>query len=277
MATLCTIQSTHYALGCVAGTKGHHTNCDRSAPSTKSSHNYATLPKSSEPHGAAFPANAHSPANTHSRRRRIHVAGTHAAKERTPPRNTRRPRTMLRAATNLARAGSRRSLHSGSDFLGLSVPASLGCRHGMDMSRAPGYEVAADDEPPLIGNRRLADFAARHSRLSAGQMAHADGYLWVGHVIYPTGPETEPAVSWEISYVEPDAEVEELAKALEEAIKPAVEAKRRYSGGQARRLREQREDSAARKGAKRAKKRPQRKVKNDIPCQDDDPADETPA
>lgn len=147
----------------------------------------------------------------------------------------------------------------------------------MDMTRAPGYEVAADDESPLVGDKKIADFAARHARLSLTEVEHAPGYLWVGSVLYPFGPNPDVDIlfSWENEVPKLDSEfgaaneeetdADEYVDQSDDEDLPALEAKRRYTGGQARRIRKERERNADRKPASRPSRRPIRKPENDIP------------
>lgn len=156
------------------------------------------------------------------------------------------------------------------EFLGMSVTNAPGAdpRYGMDMTRAPGYEVAADEELPLMGKQKLADFAARHGRLTTAQVSQADGHLWVGSVLYPTSFN----VDFEISSTWENASEEDFDSRLDDDNKsePVVEAKRRYTGGQARRIRKEREKTALKKAVKRPAKRDTRKPKNDVPHEQDE-------
>jgi len=181
---------------------------------------------------------------------------------------------MLRTSNLLRRAcvhgRIRRGLHEDTraDFLGISVPNTPGSdpRYGMDMTRAPGYEVAADEAAPLVGNEKLADFAVRHARLSTAQVGQADGYMWVGSVLYPTNlnADVDVSFSWEASPNDPAAEEDFEDKAHDiETSTPVIEAKRRYTGGQARRIRKERDRSAARKATKRPPKKPMPKPYTD--------------
>ncbi|KAI0564813.1 hypothetical protein FGB62_23g14 [Gracilaria domingensis] len=186
---------------------------------------------------------------------------------------------MFRSSGVIRRACARqaRLLHEDSsrgDFLGFSIsraPAS-DARYGMDMTRAPGYEVAADEEPPRTGNQKLADFASRHGRLSASQVQKAKGYLWVGTVLYPAeqGSDVDVTFTWEIVQEPEEFEHSDHVNNIIEVIdnpeeSPVMEAKRRYSGGQARRIRKERARNAAKKAVRRANKRPIRKPENDVP------------
>lgn len=182
------------------------------------------------------------------------------------------------------------------DFVGFSVSNSstFDSQFGMDMTRAPGYELAAEDDPPLVGNKKLVDFAVRHARLSSAQVCNADGYIWVGNVLYPSGipPASDFAFPWELSYdeepdidsvdVDDDVDVDPLLEAPvskkqasdivdEKDRQPVLETRRRYTGGQARRIRKERDRSVARKAIRsRTPRRPIRKPKNDVPPDDDD-------
>lgn len=151
-------------------------------------------------------------------------------------------RFLVRAA-----AASRRSLHSGNAY---SVSASgwpAGVR-GMDMTHAPGYRVAAEKADPPTPESRMADFAMRHGNLQYNDLAHAPGYLWVGRVLYPVTPE----------FITPewDIEVSESinAPAAERTQEPRY-TKRRYTGGQARRIRQQLRDVKNRRARKKAARR----------------------
>lgn len=191
---------------------------------------------------------------------------------------------MLRSARVLRRAGAysqlRRHLHEDSrgDFLGFASANIPGAdpRYGMDMTRAPGYEVAADEDPPLVGNQKLADFAARHARLSSAQISHADGYLWIGSVLYPNSiahHDFDVEFSWERDVPnekggDPDFEKPSAVETgVEEKKDEVVQASRRYTGGQARRIRKERERSAAKRASRRLRKKGPaiRKPENDIP------------
>lgn len=196
---------------------------------------------------------------------------------------------MLRSTTAIHRATlrhvrpSQRFLHEdstrGPDFLAFSLSRSAprsNSGFGMDMTRAPGYEVAADEEPPLVGNQKLADFAARHARLSTSQIAHARGYMWVGSVLYPSGYSTDSdlAFTWETidnddSTIAQSTSVskEETVANLDDEIEvvnvtddnqvradtPVAQTKRRYTSGQARRIRREREKVGNRKSRRNAK------------------------
>lgn len=163
----------------------------------------------------------------------------------------------------------------------------------MDMTHAPGYEVAEEEDPPLVGNQKVVDFAVRHARLSSAEVDNGKGYIWVGHVLYPSGhaPDGEFSYSWESDDVmESDLQCAEVApepqvdpepvtdmddppgqsKVMEEEIsQPAVEAKRRYTGGQARRIRKERERNAVKRSVRPSNRRPIRKPQNDIPKDED--------
>lgn len=182
------------------------------------------------------------------------------------------------------------------DFVGFSVSNSsaFDSQFGMDMTRAPGYELAVEDDPPLVGNKKLVDFAVRHARLSSAQVGNADGYIWVGNVLYPSGipPASDFAFPWELSHddeadfecvdVDVDVDVDPLPESPvskksspdivdEKDRRPVLETRRRYTGGQARRIRKERERSAAKKANRpRNPSRPIRKPENDIPPDDDD-------
>lgn len=207
---------------------------------------------------------------------------------------TCRGASLIRRAYNHQ---TRRLLHEDSstrsgEFLGFSVSNSsvVDPQFGMDMTRAPGYEVAAEDDAPLVGDRKLVDFAVRHARLSSAQVSNAGGYIWVGNVLYPSGmpPAADFAFPWELRHDEEsdfdsaDVEADPLVEAApvkeapqevpdEKERTPLVEAKRRYSGGQARRIRKQRDRDNAKRAARTSKtKRPVRKPKNDVSLDDDD-------
>lgn len=190
---------------------------------------------------------------------------------------------MFRGSGVLRRVCARqtRLLHEDSsrgDFLGFSIsraPAS-DARYGMDMTRAPGYEIAADEEPPQSTNQKLADFASRHGRLSTSQVQKATGYLWVGTVLYPTeqGSDVDVTFTWEIVNDHEDFGGNDHLNSIIEVVEnlednPLIEAKRRYTGGQARRIRKERTRNATKKSARRATKRPTRKPENDIPEDED--------
>lgn len=165
-------------------------------------------------------------------------------------------------------------------------------RFGMDMTHAPGYKVAADEAVPPEGVQKLADFAVRHARLTTEQVDQAYGYIWVGNVLYPTGvPSHDLSLSWFVSHEddsdfsglsEPDSSVQQnVAHSADheldlspgsDAKNPAVptaHAKRRYTGGQVRRIRKERERIVAKKANRRTKRRPIRKPINDVPSDDD--------
>lgn len=176
---------------------------------------------------------------------------------------------MLRARQVSALA--RRALHSSSSDA-FSVPSAAwpaGVR-GMDMSRAPGYQVAADEAPAPCANSRLAEFAQRHGRLERDQIANANGYLWVGPVIYPGGKCAQYTITWDVEDTDAIAAAVTAATNATETPastphRPAVYAKRRYTGGQARRIRQQRQDSLLRRARRKSSSKPTRKPKNDIP------------
>lgn len=192
----------------------------------------------------------------------------------------------------------RRRLHEDSrnDKLGFSSPIPPDPRFGMDMTRAPGYEILAEDPSP-VGNQKLVEFAITHARLSSAQIEHAHGYMWVGSVLYPTNihPDRDIDAPWD--GIELDVETKESAgerekeaenhitdvlaeeeiKAMEAEDTVEVEeteekpdvlrADRRYNNGQARRIRKERERSAVRKAQRRLRRKPPavRKPCNDIP------------
>lgn len=150
------------------------------------------------------------------------------------------------------------------------------------MTRAPGYEVAAE-EPSLVGNQKLVDFAARHARLSSSQIGQAQGYMWVGSVLYPTNlhPDYDMEAPWD-SILDDEPQADNLggekaadsadvsradAKETKTGEEEGLKANRRYTGGQARRIRKERERSAQKKALRRLRKRPSpvRKPENDIP------------
>ena len=185
---------------------------------------------------------------------------------------------------------SRRYLHEDSrtDILGFSVskPLSSDPRFGMDMTHAPGYQVLAEEDPPLEPHHRLADFAIRHARLTSAQVENAGGYLWVGSVLYPNEVSADDYVTftWEVTQdrndfdselstaEEGDDRNERLEKDVhgDKAVDTVIEAKRRYTGGQARRIRKERDASIARKINNKPKnRRPIRKPHNDIPPEED--------
>lgn len=193
---------------------------------------------------------------------------------------------MIRSTRVLRRAKLqdtiRRYLHEDSrgDFLGFSSANAPGAdpRFGMDMTRAPGYEVAADEEPPLVGNQKLADFAVRHARLSSAQVGQADGYMWIGSVLYPTnyGNDVDVEFSWErevddqglkIDFEKPAVLAPEHAHEKQIAEDDTLQAARRYTGGQARRVRKERERNAVRRAHRRLRRKgpPVRRPENDIP------------
>lgn len=197
---------------------------------------------------------------------------------------------MLRSTRLLRRAGlrgaTRRYLHEDSrgDLFGFASGNTPGAdpRFGMDMTRAPGYEVAADEEPPLVGNQKLADFAARHARLSSAQVGQANGYMWIGSVLYPAnyGHDGDVEFSWEREVDDPQGKADfgkaEVLAPSKAEVKDGkddgiVEASRRYTGGQARRLRKERERQAVRKATRRLRRKslPTRKPENDIPDVED--------
>lgn len=210
---------------------------------------------------------------------------------------------MSRGVELLRRASvqqGRRFLHGDSPsrgrrhFLDLTMSSAHKAdpRFGMDMTHAPGYKVAADDAVPPEGAQKLADFAVRHARLTTDQVDQARGYIWVGNVLYPTGMAPQDfALSWFVSHEddtdfsnlsEPDSSVQQdvthsadheldLSSPLDAKgmVTPTVHAKRRYTGGQVRRIRKERERIVARRTNRLTKRRPFRKPKNDIPSDED--------
>lgn len=242
----------------------------------------------------------------------------------------------------------RRRFHedsSGARFAAFSVtqPPSADPRFGMDLTSAPGYEVAAEDDAPLVGDAKLADFASRHAGLPAESLFAAPGYIWLGNILYPSDGASHDDLlfSWEASAATADqhpdddvlpdppaderdaarhaapaddgedpalgdgaaradaaktatqagadaaataAEVSDVAASKTAATAKATptltamappkggaeggaHAKRRYTGGQARRIRKEREkmrERAARKLRERPQ-RPMRKPHNDVP------------
>lgn len=172
-------------------------------------------------------------------------------------------------------------------------------RVGMDMTHAPGYQVAADDGPSPGAHEKLAEFAVRQGRLTSDQVLQAHGYIWIGNVLYPSGsPSHEFSFSWVVShdvdgdedgetdavhFTEPDNVSGQEHSPTDHDIdaptapncverrtsSPAVQAKRRYTGGQARRIRKERERIVAKRAARVSKRRPIRKPHNDVPSDDD--------
>jgi hypothetical protein len=165
---------------------------------------------------------------------------------------------------------------------------------GMDMTRAHGYRLSAEVAPPPSHDRLLANFAARHARLSPAQIYHADGFLWLGPVIPAEASQMaeepfENMRSWDSEdarealsqfmsdVMEDEADEAEARHESLDALKVdgqgekrqirasgkalrrrrtmggfrsswrAMYAKRRYSGGQARRERARRENSETRR------------------------------
>ncbi len=164
-----------------------------------------------------------------------------------------RTRLLSRAA-----AATRRSLHSGSAY---SVSASgwpAGVR-GMDMTHAPGYRVAAEKADPPSPESRMADFAMRHGNLQHNDLAHAPGYLWVGSVLYPATPEF---VNQEWDEVPESISAPAASRAPE-----ARYTKRRYTGGQARRIRQQLRDMKNRRARRKVSRRS--KTIDDPPLSDE--------
>lgn len=182
-------------------------------------------------------------------------------------------RRALAVAYHRQRLPHRRYLHEdssrGSDFLNLTIttPHLADPRFGMDLTRAPGYEVAADDDPPLVPRQKVVDFAVRHARLSSTQVDHADGYIWVGHVLYPSGvaPDPDIAFSWEIvrdDLIEMDEDDPDASPPVDHdddvsdshsQSEPPVEAKKHIPTAQARRIRRERLRTATRKAQSLAK------------------------
>lgn len=192
----------------------------------------------------------------------------------------------------------RRFLHGDSpsrgrrNFLDLTMSAGLKAdpRFGMDMTHAPGYKVAADEALPPEGVQKVADFAVRHARLTTDQVDQAHGYIWVGNVLYPTGVAPhDVTLSWFVSHddeseyatlSEPDSSVQRDASGADndslsgsldskDSTPQTVQAKRRYTGGQVRRIRKERERFIAKRANRLTKGRPIRKPKNDIPDGED--------
>lgn len=154
----------------------------------------------------------------------------------------------------------------------------------MDMTHAPGYQVLAEEDPPLEPRHKMADFAVRHARLTTAQVENANGYLWVGSVLYPNGMAADDFVTftWEINHdntdFEPEVAIREEREEREERAEvevdetvdvAAIEAKRRYTGGEARRIRKERERNAVKSAIKPKNNRPVRKPENDIPPDED--------
>lgn len=230
----------------------------------------------------------------------------------------------------------------GGNYVSFSVSNShsVDPRFGMDMTHAPGYQLAAEDEPPLKGDQKVVEFAVRHSRLSAMDICQGagDGYLWIGNVLYPSGmaPENELNYLRELYHDEEDEDevmlfnsddleddnddddddngdndsgennspnedqnddtaikssassascinktlqYEQLQQQLQlfhqvqqqqreqqqQQVKHQYFAKRRYTGGQAKRIRKEREQNAINRARKVPPPRPIRKPHNDIP------------
>lgn len=232
----------------------------------------------------------------------------------------------------------------GGNYVSFSVSNShsVDPRFGMDMTHAPGYQLAAEDEPPLKGDQKVVEFAVRHSRLSAMDICQGagDGYLWIGNVLYPSGmaPENEVNYLRELYNDEEDEDgvmlfnsddleddnddddddndsgennspnddqnddqnddtaiesssssscinktqqYEQLQQQLQllhqvqrqreqqqqqqQQVKYQYFAKRRYTGGQAKRIRKEREQNAINRAKKVPPPRPIRKPHNDIP------------
>jgi hypothetical protein len=191
--------------------------------------------------------------------------------------------------------GIRRCLHhdaSGAGFFDMPLQGRIGI--GMDMTRAHGYRISAEVAPPPSHDRLLANFAARHARLSPAQIYHADGFLWLGPVIPAEATQTaegpyESMRSWDSEdarealsqfmsdVMEDEAEEAQARQESSDALevdeqggkrqnrpsgkalrrrrtmggfwssRRAMYAKRRYSGGQARRERARRENSEVRR------------------------------
>lgn len=152
----------------------------------------------------------------------------------------------------------------------------------MDMTHAPGYRIAADSAPVPSVNARMAAFAIRHGGVPADSVAAAPGYLWVGSVIYPAANTStswsEAENSHEVHEVHEAYESHESHESHEAheahhanddntvVVSPrryptinsnsnsnsnsgirrpsGAYTKRRYTGGQARRIRQQRQDSS---------------------------------
>lgn len=179
-----------------------------------------------------------------------------------------------------ARQAHRRCLHEDSreEYLRFSLAKLPGAdpRFGMDMTRAPGYELEPELDTPPAGKKKLADFAARHARLSPAQLDYADGYIWIGSVLYPSGISVDADVtfSWEIvrdDIKDIEQDVERVSDTSEnDDNEPAViEAKRRYTGGQARRIRKERAKGGRKRATRKPNLRPIRKPENDVPPEED--------
>lgn len=56
---------------------------------------------------------------------------------------------------------------------------------GIDMSKAPGYELNEPVAPSPTVDAKMLAFAVQHGRLQASTFSHAPGYLWVGTVLTP--------------------------------------------------------------------------------------------
>lgn len=213
----------------------------------------------------------------------------------------------------------------------------------MDLTRAHGYRVAAEPDPPPTLERRLGNFAAHHARLGAAEGKQADGFLWVGPVMLAEAPLhhlddgfscDDDSYAWDshVDFAGEEGKADEGNMqngerdvcAVEEEAKLAIEkkdvvtaeadrldsgvvgaqgrlpsdttydrklvgdvtrfaswplrarrrvtflARRRYSGGQARYVRKEREMSARRRAARKRANfvpRPVRRKRNDIPAE----------
>lgn len=252
-----------------------------------------------------------------------------------PGRNTWTHRT--RAAHGVA----------SSDFLELSGrPGSPVCESHylsgsatMDLTKAYGYSLRAEPDPPLSMERVLGRFAAHHAKLAPAECRLAEGFLWVGPLLCREAPlydfdeqanQSDSSlwnshgipgnVPWEDIHERPEFEESDVedgsrtenlhstmntesattrkskvtrvsASAGAEldgplvrsastisswALRPrrrreALYARRRYTGGQARYIRSEREMSVRRRAArKRARTvpRPVRRKKNDVAPED---------
>ena len=161
----------------------------------------------------------------------------------------------------------------------------------IDMTGAAGYEVQPDEEvliprknlsTPLtrhektLSNRRLAHFASRLGNLTAEDLRGADGYIWMGQNI-PKYSQLSLSDIWDdivdedvaIKVIETDGDVftadttTQLPSTEVSATKDLV-AKRRYNGGQVRRMRKLREARKNREANRRVSSRPKRKKKNSL-------------